>query len=77
MPDDFDDEVVDYGNTLFHDPEEAKAYETIKQFFATNREAVFYSRLVEVLHEKEYFYWITNRVLRELVKHKEIRSERS
>ena len=48
------------------DPQEQEAVETLREFFGTHRERVFFSRQVEVQHEDRYFHWITNRVLREL-----------
>ena len=57
------------------DPKEANAKETVKEFFEKNRETVFYSRQTEVIHEKQYFHWLTNRVLRELADEGNIRSQ--
>ena len=57
------------------DPVEANAKETLKEFFEKNRETVFYSRQIEVIHEAQYFHWITNRALRELADQGNIRSQ--
>ena len=35
--------------------------------FEDNPESVFYSRQLEVIFEREYFHWVTNRALRGLV----------
>jgi hypothetical protein len=44
------------------------AKEEIEKFInkEENKEKVFYSRQLEVIFEKQYFHWITNRALREL-----------
>ena len=44
----------------------AEALEEFSEFFKKHREAVFFSRQLEVLNEAKYFHWITNRALREL-----------
>ena len=41
--------------------------EVLRDFFGRNRERVFTSRQVEVLHEKEFFHWLTNRAIRDLI----------
>jgi hypothetical protein len=38
-------------------------------------QAVFYSRQLEVLYEKEFFHWLTNRALRRLIEEKIVVSE--
>ena len=48
------------------DPRELDAREVLAQFFEENREQVFFSRQIEVQHEKDYFHWITNRALRDI-----------
>lgn len=52
------------------------AVDRVQRFFDENRQRVFFSRQVEVLHEGEWFHWIINRALRELVDSGEIRTER-
>lgn len=54
--------------------EEAAAL-SLERFFEENREQVFFSRQLEVLHESHWFHWITNRALRDLIKAGVIRSE--
>lgn len=57
------------------DSEEDKARARLLAFFEDNPEGVFYSRQLEVLFEKEYFHWLTNRVLRRLVQEGKIHTE--
>jgi hypothetical protein len=57
------------------DSEEAKARARLLAHFEDNPEAVFYSRQLEVLFEREYFHWVTNRALRRLVEEGRIVSE--
>lgn len=58
------------------DEREHAAVVALEQFFDENRERVFFSRQVEVIHESTWFHWITNRALRDLVEAGKIRSER-
>ena len=44
------------------DSEEAKARARLLAHFEDNPESVFYSRQLEVIFEREYFHWVTNRV---------------
>ena len=57
------------------DPKEADARGVLKSFFEMNRQRVFYSRQVEVLHEERFFHWITNRAIRGLLDEGAIRGE--
>lgn len=68
-----DFEHEEYEDELPPDPQEEEAKKTIKEFFENNKEIVFYSRQVEVIHETQYFHWITNRALRELATQGDIR----
>lgn len=52
--------------------DEAKA--GLLDFFAAQPDRVFYSRQLAVLHEREFFHWITTRALGELVKEGQIGS---
>jgi len=54
---------------------ELQATVTLKDFFEKHKEDVFYSRQLEVMFEDKYFHWITNRVIRELLKEGFIKSE--
>ena len=45
------------------------------KLFESERERVFYSRLLEIMFEDEWFHWITNRALRDLVDAGEVLSE--
>jgi hypothetical protein len=45
------------------DPKEEEALSYFEEFFAVNREAVYFSRQLEVMHEDRWFHWITNRAL--------------
>lgn len=57
------------------DTEEAKARARLLAHFEDNPDSVFYSRQLEVLFEREYFHWVTNRALRRLVEEGRIVSE--
>ena len=48
------------------DPKQELARKDLTVFFAEHKDQVFYSRQIEILYEREYFHWITNRALREL-----------
>lgn len=58
------------------DRSDAVALEVVRRFFDENRGQVMFSRQVEVIHELEWFHWITNRALRHLVGTGELKSER-
>lgn len=47
-------------------PDDA-AVAALAEFFDRDRERVFFSRQVEVIHENQWFHWITNRALRTLI----------
>jgi hypothetical protein len=51
------------------------ASEDVRKLFRDNSERVFYSRQVEVMLEKKYFHWVTNRVLRTLAEQRVINRE--
>src|SRR5579864_1591070 len=57
------------------DTEEDKARARLIAHFEDNPENVFYSRQLEVLFEREYFHWVTNRALRRLVDEGRVRTE--
>lgn len=46
---------------------EEKAWKELKIFFEERKDDVFYSRQVEVLYERKFFHWITNRTIRDLI----------
>jgi hypothetical protein len=54
---------------------ERAAVEGLKELFDERRQEVFFSRQVEVLHEREWFHWITKRALKTLTAEGIIRSE--
>lgn len=58
------------------DPTQRAARAALSEFFDEHRDEVFFSRQLEVLHEGEWYHWITNRALRELVADGVIKSER-
>jgi hypothetical protein len=70
---DFDDNFAPEDRPA--DPEEELARDEMDRFFNTNREAVFFSRQLEVRHEDRWYHWITNRALRDLVREGVVRSE--
>lgn len=55
--------------------EGGRARARLLAFFEDNPQSVFYSRQLEVLFEREYFHWVTNRAVRELVREGRICSE--
>jgi hypothetical protein len=57
------------------DSEEARARARLLAHFEDHPEDVFYSRQLEVLFEREFFHWVTNRALRRLVEEGRIISE--
>ena len=57
------------------DPKQREAAETLAKFFDRHRARVFFSRQVEVLHEGEWFHWVTNRALEDLQVANLIRTE--
>lgn len=57
------------------DPKQEAAEEDITAYLEKNRSTVFFSRQLEVHFEKEWFHWITNRVLRDLVNRRLLKSE--
>ena len=48
------------------DAKQEEAREVLRAFFDDRREEVFFSRQVEVIHEAQFFHWLTNRALRDL-----------
>lgn len=57
------------------DPREEDAREGLETFFEANREAVYFSRQIEVQHEDKWYHWITNRALKELVESGAVKDE--
>jgi hypothetical protein len=57
------------------DSEEDKARARLLAHFVDRPQEVFYSRQLEVLYEKEFIHWLTNRALRRLIGEKIIVSE--
>jgi hypothetical protein len=57
------------------DPREEEAVAALDRFFQEHREQVFFSRQIEVRHEDDFFHWITNRALKDLVTRGSIRRE--
>jgi hypothetical protein len=57
------------------DSEEDKARARLLAHFVDRPQEVFYSRQLEVLYEKEFFHWLTNRALRRLIDEKVIVTE--
>lgn len=57
------------------DVREEAAVIALARLFDENRERVFFSRQLEVLFEGDYFHWVTNRAIRELVAAGTLRSE--
>jgi hypothetical protein len=57
------------------DQQQVRAVEVLREFFNARREEVFSSRQVEVVHEQEFFHWVTNRAIRDLEKEGVLKSE--
>jgi hypothetical protein len=57
------------------DAREDQARRELEAFFERRNNAVFFSRQLEVQHEHEWYHWITNRALHELVGRGLVRSE--
>jgi len=47
----------------------------LKELFSNEKESVFYSRQLEIRFEDDYFHWITNRAISELIQEGYIKSE--
>lgn len=58
------------------DTAEEKARARLLAHFEDNPGTVFYSRQVEILFEREYFHWVTNRAVRGLIDEGRIHTER-
>lgn len=58
------------------DPKVLEAREELWKFFRKNRRRVFYMKQVEVLFEKKYFHWVTNRAIHSLIDDGEIYTAR-
>lgn len=58
------------------DRQSVQASDKLRDFFDRNRESVFFSRQLEVIHEHEYFHWITSRAIRQLEGENLIKCER-
>jgi hypothetical protein len=57
------------------DPKAEEAVSHLRDFFGTHKEAVYFSRQLEVMHEDRWFHWITNRGLARLVEEGLIKAE--
>jgi hypothetical protein len=57
------------------DERDEGAIAALERRFNDDRSRVFYSRQLEVMHEREFFHWVTTRALRTLEATGEIRSE--
>jgi len=55
--------------------EEDKARARLLAHFEDNPQNVFYSRQLEVMFEREYFHWVTNRAVRRLITEGRIHTE--
>lgn len=67
--------LTDPEPTRRRDPVEDAAVPKVLEFFQTRPERVFYMRQVEVHFEDEYFHWITNRAMRDLIATGHIKTE--
>jgi len=69
----FEEEDFDYDA---QDIERLNAQEVLREFFKQNSTKVFYTRQLQILHEHQFFHWITGSTLKVLVEQKEIRTEK-
>ncbi|HEV3076438.1 MAG TPA: hypothetical protein VHB47_18590 [Thermoanaerobaculia bacterium] len=71
----FDD---DFARSEERPPDAAyeRAIEELRRFIEARRDEVFFARQLEVLHERQFFHWITNRAVRHLLDLGEVRGER-
>jgi len=60
---------------LPQDEAEIDATEILRGFFEENCEKVFYSRQLYVLHEDDFFHWVTGRAVRNLLEEGHIKTE--
>lgn len=72
--DDLDD-LNATGHEAVPDAKEAEAAAKLEQLFEKNKQAVYFSRQLEVIHEEQWFHWITNRALGQLEESGLIRRE--
>lgn len=59
----FDDEELKITSGGLYDN---KAYDVIKLFFEEHKDKVFFGRQIEVIHEQQFYHWVSNRSLRKL-----------
>jgi hypothetical protein len=71
----FDDDH-EFESTKLVDAAHDRAVAELRRFFEVGKDRVFYSRQLEVIHERQFFHWITNRALRHLIELGEIQGER-
>ncbi len=69
MVDDFEDErtLLETAGGRARDPLVDRARFRIRELVMARPGRVFYSRQLEVMLEREFFHWITNRAVREMV----------
>lgn len=58
------------------DTAEERARARVWAYFEDQPDTVFYSRQIEILFEREFFHWVTNRAIRGLIDEGRIRTER-
>lgn len=71
----YDDFLESTYNDRSPDPAQVRAETKLRQFFKEKREKVFFYRQVEVQHEKEFFHWVSNRAIKELIQKGQIQTE--
>jgi hypothetical protein len=49
------------------DPQELRAVDVFREFVEKRKGEVFSSRQLEVIHEREFFHWVSNRAIRDLI----------
>lgn len=58
------------------DPAQEQARERLRKYFEDKKEAVFFSRQIEVQFENDFFHWVTNRALTDLIDEGLLQSEK-
>jgi hypothetical protein len=60
---------------LQSDPQQTLARQKVEEYIDAHPENVFFSRQIEVIHEAQFFHWVTNRAIHDLENSGRIRTE--
>lgn len=72
---DWDDYIDDEGPPAPPDPAQIEVRKKVEELFTKNSDKIYFSRQIEIMFEKDYFHWITNRAIRNMVEEEVIYSE--